>query len=326
MAEEGHDPGHPLTWGALLTVHRERLGGWTGLAEELVRRGGGRAQLPDNLATLERGLRRLAQKGHAPGGQYGRWVERFLGLPPETEPWLRWLGQYHSRFADLPVSLRRRQLELWDRPPVAGSASGIWIDLGMASVGFRAGDDAMLRARLDRAGRAAPRASVAARIEHALLRARVNDPDGRWLEAAEDELAHPELAPEDRASYRARTLDARAYRAMRASGRIEDGRALYEAIDIDTGIPFVDFRRALGLAYCAWKLGQPHEGERLALEAAEHAADGGLVRFRAMAFNLASRIALGDAAVRWRARAGRLGAMLEDEELLARVAKRDGPG
>ena len=56
-------------------------------------------------------------------------------------------------------------------------------------------------------------------------------------------------------------------------------------------------------------------------DAADHAADGGFVRFRAMAFNLASRIATGDRAEVLGERARRLSARLEDEELLARVAK-----
>lgn len=322
MQSEGHDPGHPPgatpTWADVVLVWRDRAGGWTALAEELVRRGGGRAELPDNLETIERGLRRLSRRGHGAGGQYGRWVERFFGTPPAIEGWLRWLGQYHSRFADLPVSLRRRQLEHWDRPPLSESAAGIWIDLGMASVGFRLEDRAILEARLDRARRKLGRASVAARLEHALIRARVDDADGAWLDEADALLDDPALSAEDAACYRARHLDAVAYRRLREGGTLEAARRLYEAIPDDTGIPFVAFRRALGLAYCAWKQGAPAEGKALALAAAGHAGDGGLVRLRAMAFNLASRID-DDPALAARARA--LSARLEDEELLARVEK-----
>lgn len=298
---------------------RDRFGGWPALAEELLRRGGGRSELPDNLETIERGLRRLADREHAPGGQYGRWMERFFGVPPELESWLRWLGQYHSRFADLPVSLRRRQLEHWDRPPLTDAAAGIWIDLGMASVGFRLGDAAILEARLDRARRKLDRASVAARLEHALLRARVADPDGAWIEAAAALLDDRALGAEDRGCYLARHLDARAYRRMREGGSFAEGRAMYEAIPSDTEHPFVDFRRAFGIAYCAWKDGDTQEGLRCAVDAADHAGDGGYVRLRAMAFNLASRIASGDRAETFAARARTLSKRLEDEELLARV-------
>lgn len=320
MRSEGHDPGH-LTWADVVHPWRDRAGGWTALAEELLRRGGGRAELPDNLETIERGLRRLAGRGRAAGGQYGRWFERFFGMPPEIEGWLRWLGQYHSRFADLPVSLRRRQLEHWDRPPLSDAAAGIWIDLGMASVGFRLDDRAILEARLDRARRKLERASAAARLEHAMIRARVDDPDGAWLAEGAALLDDPTLGPEDAACYRARHLDATAFRRMREGAGFAEGRRLYESIPTGTGIPFVDFRRALGVAYCAWKLGDPQQGLHSALAAADHAADGGLVRMRAMAFNLASRIAEGALAEALAARARALSARLEDEELLARVDK-----
>lgn len=300
---------------------RERAGGWTALAEELVRRGGATAQMPDNLETIERGLRRLARRGDQPGGQYGRWVERFFGVPPELASWLRWLGQYHSRFADLPVSLRRRQLAHWDRPPFSEAAAGIWIDLSMASVGLRLDDAALRDTRLASARRKLGRASVAAVLEHALLSARIEDPGVRWLDEAQPHLDDPSLSPIDALCYRARYLDGRAYARMRDGGTFEEGRALYEAIDAHSGVPFVAFRRAMGLGYCAWKLGDPETGERLALEAAEHAGDGGFVRLRSMALNLASRVATGARSEAYAARAEAIGARLEDEDLLIRVRK-----
>ncbi|MCB9596489.1 MAG: hypothetical protein H6719_27445 [Sandaracinaceae bacterium] len=322
MSTQGQDPGHPSpTWAQLVHAWRDRAGGWVPLAEELLRRGGGRSELPDNLETIERGLRRLAARGHASGGQYGRWLERFFGTPPEIEGWLRWLGQYHSRFADLPVSLRRRQLEHWDQPPLNEAAAGVWLDLGMASVGFRLDDEAVLGARLDRARRKLDRASAAARLEHALLRARVDDPDGAWLDAAAAGLDDPALGVEDAACYRARHVDATAYRRMREGASFAEGRALYASIPADTAIPFVDFRRALGLAYCDWKAGDVDAGLRAALAAADHAGDGGYVRLRAMAFNLASRIATGDRAAELADRARVLSERLEDEELRARVER-----
>lgn len=320
MREEGQDPGHP-GWGELVHAWRERAGGWTALAEELVRRGGATAQMPDNLETIERGLRRLAQRGDRPGGQYGRWVERFFGVPPELASWLRWLGQYHSRFFDLPLSLRRRQLAHWDRPPFSEAAAGIWIDLGMASVGLRLGDSALRDTRLASARRRLERAPVAAVLEHALLSARIDDPGGRWLDEAQRHLDDPALEPVDALCYRARLLDGRAYARMRDGGTYEEGRALYAAIEEGSGVPFVSFRRAMGLSYCAWKLGDPGSGERLALEAADHAGDGGFVRLRAMALNLASRIAPAERAAAHAARAEAMSRRLEDEELLARVRK-----
>lgn len=332
MRQPGQDPGHPpggLTWAELVGAWRDRLGGWTALADELSRRGGD--AVPTQLGTVERGLRRLARKGHEPGGQYGRWVARLLGVPRPIEGYLRWLGQYHSRFADLPVSLRRRQLALWDRPPITEAAAGAWVDLAMASVAFRQEDGVALRARLDRAAPRCARLGPAAVLEHGLIEARVASGAGddaaveRHLARAREHLTDPALEDADAACYRARLSDAEAYRAARAE-TVDRARAIYEAIDAGTGIPFVDFRRDLGLAWCAWKLGAPERGVALAQRAADHAADGGFVRLRAMAFNLASRIADGELAEAYRARAARLSARLGDEELLARVSKPRGAG
>ncbi|MEZ4454869.1 MAG: hypothetical protein R3B09_35795, partial [Nannocystaceae bacterium] len=93
-------------WGALVRDHVEAHGGWTALADELARR---IAQVPDaptDRQTIEKGLRRLAERGSKAGGQYGRWVLRHLGVPIGLRRWVRGLGQYHRRFADLPTRLR----------------------------------------------------------------------------------------------------------------------------------------------------------------------------------------------------------------------------
>jgi hypothetical protein len=312
---------------------RDRSGGWTPLAEELVRRAGSAVELPADLGSIEKGLRRLGARGHKGGGQYGRWLLRYFGVPEPIASWARWMGQYHRRFADLPVSLRRRQLELWDRPPLSESAHGAWIDLGMASVGRRVGDRALVDARVQRAARRVDQAGVAARLEHALLRARLSSDDAdedrtAWsLDEAESMLDDPSLGTEDAACYRARVLDARAFRALRPRedpASIARGRALYEAIPVGTDVPFGDFRRDLGLSYCAYRDADRARAVELALRAAEHAADGGFVRLRVMAFNLASRAAEGEEATRLRARADRLSRQLEDEDLLARVRRPSG--
>lgn len=328
---EGHDPGHPpggLVWadvvGALVREH----GGWTALAEELVRRGKGAFELPRDLGSIERGLRRLSGRGQREGGQYGRWLERCFGMPAGIERWLSWLGQYHRRFADLPVSMRARQLELWDRPPVRDAAAGAWIDLGVASVAMRKGDRAGVDARLARAASKLGRASAALRLEHGLFAARIASEDGdraaeaRLALSVEALLGAPELSAEDAACYRARLLDAKAYRLLHPDAgvaRLAEARACYEAIEGE--VPFALMRRALGLAYCDYREGARASALSRSLEAAEHAADGGLVRFRVMAFNLASRAADGPEASRLRERARRLSLLLEDEDLRARVER-----
>lgn len=329
------EPHHPegslpsgSTWADVVGFWRGQLGGWTPLAEELVRRGG--AGLPRELGTIERGLRRLAERGQRDGGQYGRWVTRLFGLPPETEAWLRWLGQYHSRFADLPVPLRERQLAMWDRPPVCDSAAGGWVDLGVASVAMRKRDRASIDARLARAARKVERATTAALLEHRLVAARVASDDldhaqvERLLEEARPHLDAADLVREDALSYRARWLDAMAYRELhppRGEPRVEAALSTYEAIPERTGVPFVDLRRALGRSYCMHRLGRSELALALAHQAAEHAADGGLVRLRAMALNLASHIAQEPDASRLRAQAHRIATRLEDEELAARVER-----
>jgi hypothetical protein len=321
------DPEHP-SWNDLVGAWRKELGGWTKLAEEMARRGEA-IDLPRDLGSIERGLRRLSERGHKDGGQYGRWLDRLFGVPPSIESWVRWMGQYHQRFVDLPVTLCRRQLAMWDRPPVRDAAAGAWIDLGVASVALRTGDRASADTRIARAKTKVARAGAAATLEHRLISAYVTSTDDRpateaALAQAEPLLTSPELSSEDSACYRARVIDARAYQQLHpieGPPALDAALALYESIAEDTGVAFVDFRRALGRAYCFYKLGDRARGAALALEAADHAADGGFVRLRVIALNLASRASDGDAATRLRARAARLSAYLEDEDLRARVAR-----
>jgi hypothetical protein len=329
----GHDSGHPpagLSWSDVVEAWRRELGGWTPLAEELMRRAGDKTGLPSDLGSIERGLRRLATRGQREGGQYGRWLDRFFGMPTAIESFARWLGQYHRRFADLPVSLCKRQLALWDRPPLRDCRAGAWIDLGVASVAMREHDRASVDARLARAATKIPRAGTALLLEHRLFSARVASDDhddpavARFLDEVEAHLDAPELGAEDRACYRARHLDALAYQRLHPQDgvpRIEDALAHYEAIPEASGIPFVDFRRALGRAYCFHRMANDELATELALAASEHAADGGFVRLRVMALNLASRTAREPDASNLRDRARRLSELLEDEDLLARVER-----
>ena len=99
-------------------------------------------------------------------------------------------------------------------------------------------------------------------------------------------------------------------------------RALFERIADDPAIPFVCFRRANGLAYCAWKLGDAEAGIELAQRAAEHAGDGGLVRFRVMALALLVRMLPEPQASAVRERAERLARLIDDDDLVARVRPR----
>jgi hypothetical protein len=324
-----------LTWRMYVERLAERAGGWTALAEELVRVVGERAELPDDLLSIEKGLRRLARRGNQPGGQYGRWLLRHLGVPEDIEKWARWLSQYHRRFADLPLTLRLEQLRLWDRPPFAESRLAAWTHVGLASVHLRLRQDADARIRLERARDAAPRAGAAAVAEVALLDAYVATNDGDRA-AAEAHLAAAERAitgpgadgvePDDRACLRARLLGQRAYHltspAPGATADLAGARRCFEEITDGLELPFVAFRRDNGLAYCAWKQGDTAGALVLARRAADHAGDGGFVRFRVLALNLIARMTADPAeAAAVRERAARLARSIEDEELLAAATR-----
>jgi hypothetical protein len=76
----------------------------------------------------------------------------------------------------------------------------------------------------------------------------------------------------------------------------------------------------VGIAYCTWKLGDPDTAARHAQRAADHAGDGGLVRMRVMALNMLARVLPPGRAHAVNARARRMAALLEDEDLARRVA------
>ena len=127
----------------------------------------------------------------------------------------------------------------------------------------------------------------------------------------------------DRLCYRARLQDQRAYRVSRdwrsKPDALQTALKLYEAIPEVKSPPFAAFRRALGRAWCLWRLGEQELARQLAQEACDHAGDGGLVRFRVMALNLLARIE-GDTPEGQRAgeRAHRLARELNDAHLVWR--------
>jgi hypothetical protein len=146
------------------------------------------------------------------------------------------------------------------------------------------------------------------------------------FDRVEAHLEAPELEADDRRCYHARLVGQRAYHLTRplagAREDVEGARALFERIDDEPYLPFVAFRKHNGLAYCHWKLGDVAAGQAFARRAEQDAGDGGFVRFRIMALNLLARMLdpLEGAAVQ--ARAERLAALVEDEDLLRRVRHR----
>ena len=319
-----------LTWAEYIARWVAECGGWLPLADQLIHRAGDAVEIPSDPQTVERGLRRLARRDHKLGGQYGRWMLRFFGVTQPVEQWLRWLGTYHTRFSDLPSSLRLEQLALWNRPPIAESPLVCWIHLGIAHVHHTRLEHDACDQWLTRAELHAHAAGAAAQIEVALLRvesesnAKRHETACTRLNQAEQRLQATQLPELDALSYRARLGHARAVLLTRPAG---DGvpdflraRAHYLAIP-DSTIPFVAFSKAFGLAYCAWKLDDPEAAARFAQRAADEAGDGGLVRMRVTALNMLSRVLGEDAAAAFNARAGRMAAALEDEDLLRRVAQ-----
>lgn len=103
----------PAGWGwreylaSLIAGH----GSLAAVAWKLIERGDG----PDDVASVERALRRLRERGQRDGGVWGQRLLRRFGVPRPIEDRLRWLGLYHSQFNDLPILLCEDQLRLWDQ-------------------------------------------------------------------------------------------------------------------------------------------------------------------------------------------------------------------
>lgn len=275
----------------------------------------------DDAGSVERALRRLRRRGTRDGGTWGARALAVFGLPDAVHQRVRWLGQYHSRFTDLPASMGADLLRAWDQPPTTESRTGrAWIALGHTSLAIRARDHAaaaghLARARVDLAG-----APPLARIEAVLASAYLASSDApAGVGALLDQVA-PLLGEitdtHEHACLHARWVDHRAYERNRA-GDHAAAEALYRTIPEDAP-PFARARRDSGLAYARWKQGDHDAAAEHARRAAEHAGDGGHVRARAMALGLYARIADDPEA---RARAIAISQQLEDETMLARLTR-----
>ncbi|MEO0604710.1 MAG: hypothetical protein AAF211_24975 [Myxococcota bacterium] len=279
-----------VSWRDLVDRLAAEHGSLAELARTVLDHAPASARLSGDPSTVERGLRRLRDRGHAPGDKYGRVLLRLFGVPASMAAWARALGQYHSRLSDLSVPVRRDQLRLWDRPPIAESPVAVWIHLGLATVAHRADDAEQVRHRLELARKAGlARAEPAARLEALLFEARLAElPSFQGAQALVEAIEDAD----DRACYVARWLDQRAYRAARSGSvddRIDRAQRLYEQIPLE-GPPFVQFRRAHGLAWCAWRAGNQDAAVAWAQRAVSAAGDGGLLRFRVMALKLLGHV------------------------------------
>ncbi len=313
----GHTSGQApagFSWGDLVTALVEQHGTLTQVAWKLVEHASG-----DDVASIERALRRLRGRGQTNGGVWGQRLLRVFGPPATVESRLRWMGLYHSPFTDLPIALCVDQLRLWDRPPISESRARVWIQLGYATCALRQRrfDEAAQHCVQARAGEVPDDARIELALVDAYIASRTDGDVTALLDAAERVLAGSVLAVEDVACFRARIADQRAFQLNRA-GAYAEGLALYDALPADDVHPFASYRRDAGRAYGLDRTGRTAEALVLAHRAIAHAGDGGYTRLRAMGLLMLAKLGSAPEAVeRARAIAVRLG----DDELLARVER-----
>lgn len=318
--ESGQDPGHAagFTWGDLVATIVAEHGTLAAVAWRLIDQASG-----DDVASIQRALRRLRGRGQQDGGVWGQRLLRVFGVPATVTSRVRWMGLYHSPFGDLPLPLCQDQLRLWDRPPISTSRARVWLHLGHASCALRRRDLVDADAQLARAGAAlaAPDPSHDdARCELALVRAYLASQRDQPvdLEAARRVLASSQLGPADAACFHARLVDQQAYQLNRA-GDHAAALALYASLpDVDVH-PFASYRRDAGRAFGLHRAGRRDEALQLALRACDHAGDGGYTRLRAMGLLLVARIQGPHAGEPALARARAIAVRLDDDELLARA-------
>jgi hypothetical protein len=315
-----------LDWDDYLSHLIERWGSLSAVAEQVAIR----RQLAEQIDSIERGLRRLRGRGHRGGGVWGQRLLSLFGLPDAVSDRIRWMGQYHTRFTDLPASLCAELIAPWDRPPVTEGPARIWIHLGHASLALRRWDRDEARAQLRQADRVAPRAEVAARIELLLVRSFLTTfrDLGRsvaMLDEAAPLLDDPSLSTDDRTCLRARLVDQQAYRLNKGLGGLPPEPAAAEVLYAslpEEGPPFALCRRANGLGWSRLLQGDVAGALAHGQASVEHAGDGGSLRLRAMALNLVAAAAEGtEQGVAARSRAVAIARRLEDEALRLRLER-----
>jgi len=269
-----------------------------------------------------RALRRLRGKGTQSGGAWGDRLLATFGLPRDVGERLRFMGQYHSRFVDLPLPLGADLVQLWDRPPTSESFAGrTWLSLARATLAMRDNDFAAAATHFATAETTAGDDALA-RAELLLGRATI---DARGAPTAEpaaldrvDELLAG-LSGGDAECLRARCAGQRGHARYQA-GEVERGLAAHEALPDGDGVhPFARSRRANGIAYGRFRLGDRDGALAAARAAATFAGDAGHVRLRAMALLMVARVGgRGAEADEARRRARAIATALADGRLLAR--------
>lgn len=315
----GQEPGHGFSWGDYVDWLVESHGTLAAVAERL----SALRAYKEDAASIERALRRLRGRGQKEGGSWGTRVLSSFGLPDAADARTRWMGAYHSRFTDLPVSLCLDLVRLWDRPPVnEAPAARMWLGIAHATCALRAADSSSAKEHHRRARASFALGPPDARAELLLAEAFVASRDEKErvpaLLAEVEPLLREPMPEDDRACLHARLVDQRAY-DVNKSGDLAAAEAMYRSLP-ECGVPaFALCRRANGLAYARWKQGAKEEAVAFAHASVRHAGDGGHLRLRAMGLSMLGRIlganAEGDAA---KARAIAIVTALDDEGLRLR--------
>ena len=316
MSNDDHGSAPTLDWQVLVDHWVEERGTLSTLAEALA----AQRSFEDDVASVERALRRLRKRGSLDGGIWGRRALRCFGLPKALSERVRWMGLYHSRFTDLPTGLCLELLRPWNRPPTSESPARAWVQLGFASVYLRLRQHELAAQHLDRV----QPTMVAAQLEHALVSSYVLarlDPSASVAALDEAERLLPDVEHEDDAAcFQSRLIDQRAYRLNKPTRGAPDHEAAY---GLYASLPevapgFALCRRHNGLGWSSFKLGRTDEAIEHGEASLRIAGDVGSLRLRAMALNLLAR-ATQDASYRTRAQS--IAKRLEDQELLFRYGR-----
>lgn len=323
-AETSTDPG--FSWADHIAWLVDKHGSLAAVAERLSALRG----YKEDVATIERALRRLRSRGQLDGGTWGSRLLTSFGLPGAVDARARWMGSYHSRFTDLPLPVCRDLVRLWDRPPISDApASRIWLALAHTTCALRGNARDSAKTHLQRARASFAKAPPEARAEVLLIEAYMASRDEVHVVPSilvhVEQLLNESMPKQDKACLYARWIDQQAYEKNRAApGKTPDhagAEALYRTIDENDSPAFALCRRANGLAYALWKQGLSEQAAAWARQAAEHAGDGGHLRLRAMALNMLARIVTGSEAETARTRAAAIAASLDDEALQMRFEK-----
>jgi len=323
-AENSTDPG--FSWADHIAWLVDKHGSLAAVAERLSALRG----YKEDVATIERALRRLRSRGQLDGGTWGARLLASFGLPGAVDARARWMGAYHSRFTDLPLPVCRDLVRLWDRPPISDApASRIWLALAHTTCALRGNEREAAKTHLQRARASFAKAPPEARAEVLLIEAYMASRDDLTqvphLLSQVEQLLTESMPKQDKSCLYARWIDQQAYEKNRtAPGKTPDhagAEALYRSIEEKDAPAFALCRRANGLAYALWKQGLSEQAAASARRAAEHAGDGGHLRLRAMALNMLARIVTGQEAETARARATAIAASLDDEALQMRFEK-----